>query len=317
MTGQELLHLFEQSCRRTHVVGTKENGVIVALDMEGRFFTMINNQVISKVNPSAILKRSNKTAFQNPGGDVLWPAPEGTCFGYEYSTGNWRVPASITSAVWEIIYHSENKCVVRAEVDLINNMQLGIPCEFERHIEIEKKGNAIIQKVKEVIRYIGKRTLNRTEFSLAPWSLCQIDSTDAGKIFMPIPLAKEDIWDMYANSEEQRNPEGELYVVKTETPKRFQLGLSKNISWIEYMNEGNYSVKRHVKPLLNGQGHIDISDVSPNVLPSDRKTSLSIYCDPSGFVEIEACGGCTETLETGTELVVDVITEFKVINKQK
>lgn len=310
MTGEELICLLNQAYCRSHIIGTKESGIIVACDLEGRFFTVVNNQVVSKVNSSAILKRSNRTAFQNPGGDVLWPAPEGTCFGYEYSTGNWRVPSSITGATWEIASQSENKCVIRAEVDLINNIQVGLPCEFERHIQIEKEEKKIIQKVKEVIRYIGKRRLNRTEFSLAPWSLCQLDSTKAGKIVMPAPADKEDIWDIYANSEKQRNVEGELYVIKTETSERFQLGLSENISWIEYISEDNYSVKRYARPLLNGQNHIDISDVSPDISPSDRKTSLSIYCDPSGFVEIEACGGCTDTLVNGTELVVDVITEF-------
>jgi len=129
---------------------------------------------------------------------------------------------------------------------------------------------------------------------------------------MPVPPNKEDIWDIYADSEKQRNVEGELYVIETETPERFQLGLSEHIPWIEYQHEDGYSVKRYVQPLSNGQKHIDISDISPDIPPSDRKTSLSIYCNPSGFVEIEACGGCTETLVTGTELVMDVVTEFKI-----
>lgn len=317
MTGEELLHLFEQAYRRTHVVGTKENGVIIALDLEGRFFTVINNQVISKVNPPAILFRSNKKKFQNPGGDALWPAPEGTRLGYEYSTGNWRVPPSVTGAVWEVISQSDNECTIRAEIDLINNAQVGIPCEFERHIHIERKENILVQEVKEMIRYIGKRTLNKTEFSIAPWSLCQFDSSEAGTVYMPIPPEKEDIWDMYSSSDEQRNIQGDLYMVRTKTPKRFQLALSEKIPWIQYVNKNNYSVKRHSADLPYGQHYIDIADVSPENPASDKGVNLSVYCDPSGFIEIEACGGCTEKLDPGTQLCVNITTEFEVCKSGK
>lgn len=314
MTGQELLHLFEQSYRRTHVVGTKEDGVIIALDLEGRFFTVVNSRVISKVNPPAILSRSNKEKYQNPGGDALWPAPEGTCLGYEYGTGSWRVPPSITGAVWEIISQSDHGCIIRAEIDLVNNMQTGIPCEFERHIFIEKKENMLVQKVKEVIRYIGKRTITRSGFSLAPWSLCQFDSSETGRVCMPVPPAGDDIWDMYGPSNDQRGIQDNMYVVKTKTPERFQLALSQNIAWIQYVDNGNYQIKRYAGGLPRGQHYIDIADASPDLLPSGKGVSLSVYCDPSGFVEIEACGGCTEKLETGTELFVNVTTEFEVFS---
>ena len=306
--------MFEQAYRRTHVVGTKENGVIAALDLEGRLFTVVNDKVISRVNPSAILTRSNKAAFQNPGGDALWPAPEGTCFGYEYGTGNWRVPPSVTGAVWEVVSHTDNTCVIRAEIDLINNRQIGIPCEFERHIHIEKRENAILKEVKEMIRYIGKKTLNKSEFSLAPWSLCQFDSSETGFVGMPAPPSDEDIWDMYSPSDEQRYVQGAMYVVKTKTPKRFQLALSEKIAWIQYVNNGSYKVKRYAGELPPGIRHIDIADAPPDEMPSGKGVSLSIYCDPSGFVEIEACGGCMETLEPGAELFINVITDFEAFN---
>ena len=312
MTGQELLHLFEQACRRTHVVGTKEHGVIIALDLEGRFFTVINDQVISKVNPSAIGTRSNKDQFQNPGGDALWPAPEGTRLGYEYATGNWRVPPSVTGAVWEVISQSVNECTVRAEIDLVNNIQTGIPCEFERHIRIEKKEKTLRQEVKEIIRYMGKKTIHQTEFSLAPWSLCQFDSSETGSVYLPVPPAKDDIWDMYGPSDQQRSIQGDVCVVRTKTQERFQLALSKNMAWITYVNEGRYKVKRYTLDLPGDRYHIDIADAPPDVWPSGKGVSLSLYCDPSGFMEIEACGGCAETLEPGTELYVNVITEFEV-----
>ena len=160
MTSQELLDLLSQAHRRSHVIGTRENGIIAALDLEGRLFSMLNGRVLNKVVPYSIINRSNKTSYLNPGGDALWPAPEGTRFGYEYGTGIWRVPPAITGAVWEVVSYSADRAVIRAEIDLVNNLQVGIPCEFERHIEIEQRGNSLIQNVTEVIRYIGKKLLH-------------------------------------------------------------------------------------------------------------------------------------------------------------
>lgn len=123
MTGVELIALLDKCYRRSHVIGNLENGVIVALDLEGRLFTVINGQVIHRVQTSAIKKHSNKSAYQNPGGDVLWPAPEGNTLGYEYTTANWRVSPSITGSVWEVFSATEKSAIIRAEIDLINNQQ--------------------------------------------------------------------------------------------------------------------------------------------------------------------------------------------------
>lgn len=312
MTGRELTDLLSQSYRRWHLTGTPENGVIAALDMEGRLFSIVNNKVINRVVPSAIKNRSNKNIYQNPGGDALWPAPEGSALGYEYTTGNWRVPPAITGAVWEVISHSGNRSVIRAEIDLVNNLQIGIPCEFERHIEIEVKENCLIQQVTEIIRYIGKRTLSREEFSLAPWSLCQFDSGIKGEVILPAP-SPEDIWDLYEPSDSQRRlGDNGLYIVDTKTPKRFQLGLGSNIPWVEYMLPGQFFVKRYAASPTENQSYIDISDFPPDRLPAEKGVKYSVYCDPSGFMELEACGGCPAELTPATELKVVVTTKYDV-----
>lgn len=316
MTGQELIDLLLQSHRRVHIVGSPENGVIVALDMEGRLFTVVNDRVLNRVVPSAIQKRSNRYAYLNPGGDALWPAPEGSCFGYEYGTGKWRVPPSITGAVWEVTGRSENKSEIRAEIDLVNNWQLGISCEFERHIKIEYRDNTLVQHLKEVIRYIGVKTLNKGEFSLAPWSLCQFNSGEGCKVIMPPPL-QEDIRDMYDSSLSKRRLSGSHYVVDTQTDFRFQLGLNEHVPWIEFIHGNDFRVRRYAGILPRGQKYVDIADAPPSQSPSDFGDKLSIYCDPSGFMEMEACGGCPDILSPGIELKVDVITEYELTQNTK
>jgi hypothetical protein len=311
MTGNTLIDLMRHAHRRVFVTGTLENGIIAALDMEGRLFAVVNGRVLNRVVPGAIMNRSNRNAYQNPGGDALWPAPEGTCLGYEYGSGEWRVPPAITGAVWEVVEQAENKVVIRAEIDLVNNQQLGIPCEFERHIEIEQHENSLTQHVTEMIRYIGNRTLGNREFSLAPWSLCQFDSGRGCKVFMP-PPSTEDIRDMYDSSLSQRRMSGENYVVDTQTDFRFQLGVGENVPWMEFISGNDFRVKRYAGTLPPGQKYIDIADAPAEQLPSDYGVKLSIYCDPSGFMEIEACGGCTDSLSPGTELSVKITTEYVV-----
>jgi hypothetical protein len=102
------------------------------------------------------------------------------------------------------------------------------------------------------------------------------------------------------------------YVVETKTDFRFQLGLGENIPWIEYIKFNDFRVKRFTGPLPHGSVYIDISDVPPDQIPSDKGDKLSIYCDPAGFMEIEACGGCPDILLPGTELSVNVVTEYQV-----
>ncbi|MCE5345529.1 MAG: hypothetical protein LLG13_04460 [Bacteroidales bacterium] len=316
MTGQELLGLFSKAHRRSHVIGTSENGIIAALDLEGRLFAVVNGRVLNRVVPSAIVNRSNKHAYLNPGGDALWPAPEGTCFGYEYGTGKWRVPPEITGAVWDVAEQSENHSVIRSEIDLVNNHQLGIPCEFERHIKVEQSKNSLIQKVTETIRYIGVKTLRKGEFLLAPWSLCQFDVGIGSKVIM-LPPSAGDIWDMYESSQSQRGISEGKYIVKAETDFRFQLGLGENVPWIEYINGNDFRVKRHAGILPPGQIYIDIADAPPEQLPTNNGVKLSIYCDPSGFMEIEACGGCPDILEPCTEISATITTEYITVADER
>lgn len=311
MTGIELIELLNRSYRRCHLTGDIENGVIAALDLEGRLFTIVNGQVVNRVLPSAIEKRSNKNAYQNPGGDALWPAPEGTTLGYEYPTGNWRVPPSVTGAVWEVILSKENKMVLRAEIDLINNQQIGLPCEFERHIKIETNQHVFRQNVTELIRYVGKKTINNGEFMLAPWSLCQFDSGERGRVVIPVS-DEENVWDLYNSSEQQRFIEDNKLIVNTKTAQRFQLGLSEKVDWIEYLPGEKFRVKRSVLSTVSEHRYIDIADVSPDKAPSAKGVKLSVYCDPSGFMEIEGCGRCPDILTPGIEMSVDILTEYRV-----
>jgi hypothetical protein len=312
MTGSELIALFEKGRKRCHLIGSLENGVIAGLDLEGRLYTIINGEVANRVNPEAISGITAREGYLNPGGDGLWPAPEGTCFGYEYATGEWRVPPGLTGAKYKVIESSLNQAAIEAEVDLINASGRGIATIFRRAVTVEPGINNITVKVVETIEYLGKVTLSQEECLIAPWTLCQFDSGPGCEVVFP-EVAAPDVWDMYDPSDSHRFKSGGLYHARTDATLRYQIGLSEKVPWIELvLPEKNLAVRRSALPLADNQKYIDIIDAPPEAQPSDKGVRYSIYSDTDGFMEIEAAGGCPENMVPGSIMSVEVITEYKI-----
>ena len=307
MTGHELIELFKQGEKRYCLTGTIENGVIAGLDLEGRFFTIINGEVVSRVNPEAILGITDRTGYINPGGDGLWPAPEGTCLGYEYAASDWRVPPGLTGAKYKIIESSENHLLIEAEVDLINASGLGIATIFRRDLTIS---GLMAVKVIESIEYIGTKKLSINECMLAPWSLAQFDCCPGCEVIFPEVDASE-VWDMYDLSDECRFVKDGFWHAKTDGKARYQIGLGVEVPWIELqLPSKKLKVRRTAKPLASGQNYIDIIDAPPTDLPGDKVVRYSVYTDTDGFMEIEAAGGCPQIFEPNTTMSVEILTEF-------
>ena len=310
MTSQELIELFKQGTKRYHLIGDIENGIIAGLDLEGRLYTIYNGEVVSKVNVDAIKKITTREEYLNPGGDGLWPAPEGTCLGYEYSTGAWRVPPGLTGANFVLIEESENHALIEAEIDLINASGLGISTIFSRDVSVKTENDVLTVKTIESIKYISSHPLSHKECLLAPWTLCQFDCGSGCEVIFPETDSSE-IWDMYDPSDSHRYLKDKLWHVITDGTLRFQIGISENTPWIQLnIPEKNLKIHRTSLPLSDKQHYIDIVDADPSEQPTDKGVRYSVYCDTDNFVEIEAAGGCPETLVPGTTLDVTVVTEY-------
>jgi hypothetical protein len=313
MTGNELITLFKQGTKRYHLVGSLTNGIIVGLDLEGRLYTIFNGEVVSKVNPDAINNITTRDAYLNPGGDGLWPAPEGTSLGYEYSTGKWRVPPGLTGAKYKVTDERKNHVIIAAEVDLINASGLGISTIFRRDISIETDNGVLTVKTIESIEYINSKPLSRKECLLAPWSLCQFDCDDGCEVTFPA-IDSSEIWDMYDSSKSHRYLKDGAWHINTDGTLRFQIGISKKTPWIQlHIPQKKLQIHRTSLPLSNDQNYIDITDADPSEQPSAKGVRYSVYCDTDKFMEIEAAGGCPETLTQGTKLNLEVITEYKAL----
>jgi hypothetical protein len=309
--ADRLLRAFRRAGRRAHLVGTAEAGVIAALDLEGRLFTVLEGEVLNRVNLEAVAGQSTRTLYLNPGGDGLWPAPEGTTLGYQYATGAWRVPPGVRSARYLLAGVRDNGATMTAEVDLVNNQGAGLPALFGRRISVEPGPRKIKVSVIESIVYLGTRPLPAGEVSLAPWSLCQFDCGPGCEVVFPAE-DRAAVWDLYDPPDLGQLvwEDGRCRAI-TDGSGRYQIALAPDIPWLEFRDpRAGLTVRRSAGPLPEGQAYVDIRDAPPAAPPAGKGVRYSVYSDTSGFMEIEAAGGCPRRLEPGAELKITVVTEF-------
>ena len=306
-----LLRAFDKVGKRVHVLGNSETGVVIALDLEGRIFTVLNGEIINRVNFDAVEGQSTRARYLNPGGDGLWPAPEGTALGYQYVTGEWRIAPGLRSARYLVAKSTEDSVTIVAEVDLINNQGVGIPTLFKREIHIEPDREAITVNVIESITYIGHKPLVESDCLLAPWSLCQFNCGPGCEVIFPC-RDKTSVWDLYY---QETNTsliwEQGICRALTSGTHRYQIAIGEEVPWIEFRDSRRgLVVHRKADPLPSGHSYIDIRDVLPDILPDSKGVRYSVYNDNSGFMEIEAVGGCPKIILPDTELKVVVSSRF-------
>ena len=313
MKAKELLDMFAKAGKRAVSVGDADAGAIIGLDLEGRWFAVLGGEVLSRVNPEAISGQSTRERYLNPGGDGLWPAPEGTALGYEYAAGAWRVPPGLRAARFQVTRSDGRSVTVCAEVDLVNNREFGIPALFGRRITALPGRGAVTVRAVERLTYLGCVPLRRADCLLAPWSLGQFDCGPGCEVVFPCKR-KAAVWDLYDTpSKGQRTWDNGLCRTRTDGAQRYQIAIGTDVPWIEFRDpRRGLTVRRTAGSLPQGQTYIDIRDAAPEVLPGRRGVRYSVYSDVSGFMEIEAAGGCPAVFRPGDNMFVEVYTRFKL-----
>ena len=311
MKATNMLKALAKAGKRAHWVGDADAGVIVGLDLEGRWFAVLDGEVVHRVNPEAVAGQCTRERYLNPGGDGLWPAPEGTALGYQYSTGTWRVPPGLCAARYRVTQSAKSRVTIAAEVDLVNSRGCGIPTVFQRRIEVVPGKHSVTVHVVESITYIGGTALRRADCLLAPWTLSQFDSGPGCEVVFPC-MRKASVWDLYDDpSDSQREWDDGLCRARTDGSQRYQIGIGAEAPWIEFRDpRRGLVVRRKAGPLATGQSYIDIRDAAPDTLPSKKAVRYSVYGDTAGFMEIEAAGGCPAVTRPNTEMSLNVSTRF-------
>jgi hypothetical protein len=311
MNARRILKAFARANKQVQLVGDLDAGVIIALDLEGRLFTVLEGEVLNRVNLAAIAGESTQRMYLNPGGDGLWPAPEGTSLGYQYSIGAWRVTPGLRAARYQVTRAAKSSAEVVAEVDLINAQCRGIPTLFKRQISVTPGRRSVTVRAVESITYIGRALLRRTDCLLAPWTLSQFDSGPGCEVVFPC-TRRADVWDLYDDpSEAQREWRRPLCRTATNGSQRYQIALSAQVPWIEFRDpRRGLLVRRKAGPLPAGQSYIDIRDAAPGVSPGRKGVRYSVYSDTASFMEIEAVGGCPAVIHPNVEMSIEVNTRF-------
>jgi len=316
MTISELIRLFDTGRRRYRLIGTEAAGVVAGLDLEGRLFTVLNGEVINRVNPEAFLGTCTKDRYLNPGGDGLWASPEGSRLGYEYSTGTWRVPPGLSSARFWLAETTPNSATLRAEIDLVNAQGNGVPTAFERQVHVRPGQDSVTVETTEVIEYLGPAPRHREALLLAPWTLCQFDCGEGCEARFPDAGGPACVWDLYGPSEDRRQCRDGVWHVTTAGGPRFQLGLSPRVGYVEFVDpRRGLCVHRTTQPLAPGLDYTDLADRPSLHEPDGPPIRFSAYSDPTCFMEIEAAGGCPPVIQPGARLELVVVTTFSVAGK--
>ncbi len=311
MNANKLYKLLAKAGKRAHLVGGLNAGVIVALDLEGRLFAVLDGEVLNRVNPEAVLGQSTREKCLNPGGDGLWPAPEGTSLGYQYATGRWCVPSSLIASRFQLTRAGAKNASIAAEIDLVNNQGLGVPTLFRRTISLSTSRNAVTVRVVESITCLGDRSLYTTDCLLAPWTLCQFDCGPGCETIFPCER-KSSVWDLYESSDDQQTWDDGMCRIRTDGSKRYQIGIDAKTPWIEFRDpRRGLVVRRETARLPAGQSHVDLRNAPPDVSPSTKGICYSVYDDTSGFMEMEAAGGCPTVIEPNTEMSAIVSTRYQ------
>jgi hypothetical protein len=311
MKATHLLKAFARADKQVQLVGDLDAGVLIALDMEGRLFAVLDGEVLNRVNLDAIAGESTQKMYLNPGGDGLWPAPEGTSRGYQYSTGAWRVSPGLRAARYLVTQTAKRSAEVVAEVDLINAQGRGIPALFKRQVTLTPGRRCVTLRTVESITYLGRSPLRRADCLLAPWTLCQFDSGPDCEVVFPC-TRKAAVWDLYDDpSDAQREWGGNLCRTSTNSAQRYQIAIGAEVPWIEFRDpRRGLFVRRSASRLPAGQSYIDIRDAAPGVAPTRKGVRYSVYSDPANFMEIEAVGGCPAIIRPNVELSIEVSTRF-------
>ena len=222
------------------------------------------------------------------------------------------MPAAIISAQYDVVSQSADSLEIAAEIDLVNNQQLGIPCRFIRKVQVKELDNAAVIEQYDAIEYMGCCELAAGTFSIAPWSLSQftVDKKTIARFGDPGTPVR----DLYQPSKELLSSDGKIVTMKHDDKNRIQLALPEKSSFVELLvPDKNLQITRTSAPLAENLHPVDIADFPPDADPGDP-VRYSIYNDPSGFMELETVGGCTDDLVPGTVLGVNMTNVIKAIN---
>ena len=182
---------------RKHDTGLAEleNGagsVLVCPNLQGRIFCQIQNELIHRLDATALAAPS-PTEFNNLGGNSLWPAPAGGIFAFNYLPGSdaWVVQKGIGETPAKIVHRDGHSVVLEKQIDLTNRKGVHVETFYRRAVSVSSAGTphyaglaGLTYRTEDTFEPIG--SYSAAEVLLAPWSLEQFPGGEGVTAFCKV-----------------------------------------------------------------------------------------------------------------------------------
>ncbi len=211
------------------------SAVHVSPGLQGRIFCTINGQLIHRLDEEK-LANPVPNAFNNLGGNSLWPAPEGGLFAFNYPPdgSGWYVQEGIASSPARIVSEDALTATIRKDILLINRKGTAASVEFIRTVSLRADSlwasdlpDDISLLHYETEDILSPRSLHApTDFLLAAWSLEQFPGGNGVTAFTCVADTANAInADYYGALPQAPVVDGSLVSVPLGGTDRFQIGI--------------------------------------------------------------------------------------------
>ncbi|MHB9036690.1 MAG: DUF6786 family protein [Armatimonadota bacterium] len=251
----------------------------------GRVFAEVCGETMHRIDLDVIANPLD--TFNNYGGNVFWPAPEGGRFGFNYEGDTWRVQDAINIQPFEIVRSDTRSVLMEKTVELVNRADVTVKALMTRETQLSQRPDVFDGcNLKGFVSYttldsfdlLNEVTPN--EALIAAWTLEQFDASDESVSFCAVANVQEAInFDFYDDPSERIAYFANGFSYRTNGRSVGQIGIAKraNPSFI-----GFYDLSRSllcIRENLNvGDGlYFNIADNDQPRGPYSAADLYSIY----------------------------------------
>lgn len=213
----------------------EQGEVFVSPGLQGRIFCTVNDKLIHRLDLER-LADPLPNAFNNLGGNFLWPAPEGGPFAFNYppSGGDWYVQEGIANSPAKVISRDTLTATIQKNITLVNRMGTSVSVEFSRMVRLrdDSPWASGLPDGVSILHYETDDVLSpssehaSTDLLLAAWSLEQFPGGDGVTAFTCVADPTHAINDDYYGLLSQPPVvDGSLVSFPLGGKERFQIGV--------------------------------------------------------------------------------------------
>ena len=159
--------------------------VLIPPALNGRLFCQLDGELVHRLDVAA-MQNPSPEAYDNLGGNSLWPAPEGGAFAFNYPPDSdaWYVQEGIGKEVASVALDGPNRVLVEKRIFLTNRKGICIDTKYRRVVSISDVPPLISEYALHGMSYETEDAFEpqdkycADDVLLAPWSLEQFPGAE-------------------------------------------------------------------------------------------------------------------------------------------